>query len=106
MQMTNNIQTMLNSCLRKTIVFDFKGKLFTASLNLTLNHMNSLRCSCNNVSERDFIKIENFENASEKGLLNFQVTNTGKLTADFFIFYECSDFILPINSDAQIGQAW
>lgn len=47
----------------------------------------------------DFIKIENFENASTQGLLNFQITNTGKLTADFFVFYSCSDFILPINSD-------
>ena len=54
------IQTMLNNCLRKTVVFNYAGKKYTANLNLTLNYMNSLKCSDKNFIEDDFVKIEKY----------------------------------------------
>ena len=58
--MMSDIQLMLNSCVRRNIVFDYNGKRCVASLNLTLNCMNSLRCECRDVSESDVLQIDNY----------------------------------------------
>jgi hypothetical protein len=87
-----------NDSFTKKLSFKING-IFNTLINLEIS-ADDLRYVVNiSMGKFDFIKIENFENASEKGLLNFQITNVGKLTADFFIFYSCSEFILPINSD-------
>ena len=52
------IQTMLNNCLRKIVVFNYRGKMCTA--NLTLNYMNSLKCGDENFLEDDFHKVEKY----------------------------------------------
>jgi len=54
------LQLKLNNCLRKIVVFNYRGKKCTANLNLTLNYMNSLKCKDENVSEDDFVKIEKY----------------------------------------------
>ena len=54
------IQTMLNNCLRKIVVFNYRGKKCTANLNLTMNYMNSLKCGEENFIEDDFVKIEKY----------------------------------------------
>ena len=54
------IQTMLNNCLRKTVVFNYRGKKCIVNLNLTMNYMNSLKCKDENFTENDFVKIEKY----------------------------------------------
>ena len=61
----NDLQLRLNNCLRKTVVFNYAGKTYTANLNLTMNYMNSLRCEEENfteedLAEEDFHKIEKY----------------------------------------------
>ena len=61
----NDLQLRLNNCLRKTVVFNYAGKTYTANLNLTMNYMNSLRCEEENfteedLTEEDFHKIERY----------------------------------------------
>ena len=56
----SDIQTMLNKCLRKTVVFNYRGKRYTANLNLTMDYMNSLKCEDENFVEDDFVKIEKY----------------------------------------------
>ena len=47
----------------------------------------------------EYLKLDNFENSSDEGLLEFQVINIGKIVAEYYVFYSCSEFILPLNSD-------
>ena len=56
----DNLQARLNNSLRKTVVFDYGGKKYTANLNLTMNYMNSLKCEDENFTEEDFLKIEKY----------------------------------------------
>ena len=56
----SDIQTMLNNCLRKIVVFNYRGKRYTANLNLTMDYMNSLKCEDENFVEDDFVKIEKY----------------------------------------------
>ena len=56
----SDIQTMLNNCLRKIVVFNYAGKNYTANLNLTMDYMNSLKCEDENFVEDDFVKIEKY----------------------------------------------
>jgi len=54
------IQTILNNCLRKIVVFNYRGKKCIVNLNLTMNYMNSLKCKDENFTENDFVKIEKY----------------------------------------------
>ncbi len=54
------LQAALNRCLRKTVVFDYAGKNYTANLNLTMDYMNSLKCEYKNFTEKDFHKVEKY----------------------------------------------
>ncbi len=56
----NDLQLKLNNCLRKTLVFSYAGKNYTAKLNLTMNYMNSLKCENENFTEEDFRKVEKY----------------------------------------------
>ena len=56
----DELQTKLNNCLRKTVVFNYRGKRYTANLNLTMDYMNSLKCEDENFVEDDFVKIEKY----------------------------------------------
>ena len=56
----NDLQTMLNNCLRKTVVFNYAGKTYTANLNLTMDYMNSLKCEDENFTEEDVHKVEKY----------------------------------------------
>ena len=56
----NELQTKLNNCLRKTVVFNYRGKRYTANLNLTMDYMNSLKCEDENFTEEDFHKVEKY----------------------------------------------
>ena len=56
----NELQTKLNNCLRKTVVFNYMGKEVKAQLNLTMDYMNSLKCEDENFVEDDFVKIEKY----------------------------------------------
>ena len=56
----DELQTKLNNCLRKTVVFNYAGKNYTANLNLTMDYMNSLKCEDENFVEDDFVKIEKY----------------------------------------------
>ena len=56
----DELQTKLNNCLRKTVVFNYAGKKYTANLNLTMDYMNSLKCEDENFVEDDFVKIEKY----------------------------------------------
>ena len=57
----NDLQARLNNCLRKTVVFNYSGKTYTANLNLTMNYMNSLKCEEEeNFTEEDFHKVEKY----------------------------------------------
>jgi hypothetical protein len=56
----NDLQLRLNNCLRKTVVFNYAGKIYTANLNLTMNYMNSLKCENENFTEEDFHKVEKY----------------------------------------------
>lgn len=47
----------------------------------------------------DSLVISNFEAMTKNGLMQIQITNTGKLTATFYISYSCSETILPLSSD-------
>ena len=41
-------------------MFNYRGKRYTADLNLTMDYMNSLKCEDENFVENDFVKIENY----------------------------------------------
>lgn len=56
----DELQTKLNNCLRKIVVFNYMGKRYTANLNLTMDYMNSLKCEDENFVEDDFVKIEKY----------------------------------------------
>ena len=56
----NELQAKLNNCLRKTVVFNYRGKRYTANLNLTMDYMNSLKCEDGNFTEEDFHKVEKY----------------------------------------------
>lgn len=56
----DELQAKLNNCLRKTVVFNYRGKRYTANLNLTMDYMNSLKCEDENFVEDDFVKIEKY----------------------------------------------
>jgi len=44
----------------------------------------------------DYFKIDTFQSSTADGVIQIQVTNTGSLTANFFLSYNCSEYILPI----------
>ena len=56
----DELQAKLNKCLRKIVVFNYRGKRYTANLNLTMDYMNSLKCEDENFVEDDFVKIEKY----------------------------------------------
>ena len=56
----DELQTKLNNCLRKTVVFNYIGKRYTSNLNLTMDYMNLLKCEDENFAEDDFVKIEKY----------------------------------------------
>ena len=41
-------------------MFNYRGKRYTADLNLTMDYMNSLKCEDENFVENDFVKIEKY----------------------------------------------
>jgi hypothetical protein len=47
----------------------------------------------------DYAIINTFESLSSDGVLQTQITNSGNLTALFYISYNCTDYLLPIQSD-------
>jgi hypothetical protein len=54
------LQLKLNNCLLKTIHFKYMGERCIANLNLTRNHMSSLRCRDGNIPKKSFMKIEKY----------------------------------------------
>jgi len=56
----NDLQLRLNNCLRKTVVFNYAGKIYTANLNLTMNYMNTLKCENEKFTEEEFHKVEKY----------------------------------------------
>lgn len=46
----------------------------------------------------DYIRIKDFESASNDGNLEVQLSNIGNLTAEFYVSYNCSEYILPLPS--------
>ena len=54
------LQLKLNDCLRKTVVFNYRGEKCSANLNLTLNYLSSLKCENEDFAEDNFSKIERY----------------------------------------------
>lgn len=52
-----------------------------------------------NVSEGaiDYVKVDTFESMSNNGVMIIQITNTGETTSKYYISYNCSGSVLPIN---------
>jgi len=47
--------------------------------------------------EIDYARISDFEAFSNNGKLNMMITNTGELTAEFNLYFECDQAISPIS---------
>lgn len=85
-----------------------ESKKFSFKLNGVFNSLISLEISADelkyivNISEAkiDYLKTRNFENNSKSGLLQMQVTNVGKLTAEFNVAFSCTDFVLPLAGES------
>lgn len=45
----------------------------------------------------DYVKISNFEAFSNNGNMNIMITNTGQLTAEFDLFFDCDSTINPLS---------
>jgi hypothetical protein len=83
---------------------DSQTKKFSYELNGVFNTLITLELIADgikfvsNVSTGtlDYFRIDTFQSSTVDGVMQIQVTNTGSLTANFFIYYNCSDYILPI----------
>ena len=49
------------------------------------------------IGEIDYANISNFEAFSNDGILNMMFTNTGELTAEFDLYFNCDSGINPIS---------
>lgn len=87
--------------------FSNQSKKLAFKLNGVFNSLITLEIAADelkyvvNISQAkiDFVIIEAFENNSKNGLLQLQLTNIGKLTAEFSISFLCSEYVLPLTSE-------
>jgi hypothetical protein len=82
------------------------NKIFSYKLNGMFNTLITLEIVADNiryvtnvsVGKIDYMIISNFESISNDGLMETQITNTGDLTAKFYVSFNCTEYILPILS--------
>lgn len=91
----------------KDLVYSFyENKQFGYKLNGVFNSLITLEIIADdikfviNVSQGiiDYVKIQTFEAKSNDGLLEAQITNSGNMTAQFSVSFNCSQYVLPILS--------
>jgi len=56
----DSLQIKMNECLRRTVVFNYRGEKCISNLNLTLNYLSSLKCENEDFAEDNFVKIEKY----------------------------------------------
>lgn len=87
--------------------FSEQSKKLAFKLSGVFNSLITLEISADelkyvvNISQAkiDFVKIEMFENNSKNGIMQLQLTNIGKLSAEFSLGFNCSEFVLPLNGE-------
>lgn len=73
--------------------------IFNSLINLEINADDIKYVTNVSNGQIDYLNINTFESLSNDGYLEMQVTNSGSLTAQFSISYNCSEYILPLLSE-------
>jgi hypothetical protein len=82
----------------KKFAYKLEG-VFNSLINLEINADDIKYVTNVSTGQIDYLNINTFESLSNDGYLEMQITNSGSLTAQFSVSYNCSEYILPLLSD-------